>query len=167
MKFISLLASVCLAFSVDLEEPKRNFYFQTSEGDAVSGPLVPCENFKGKFDMESVVLSPYPIVSGEDLHVTATGNLLEKVVKGAKVVISVKFGKLTLFSMNVDLCEEAAKEGISCPMNVGQTVLKAGEFVPGIAPAGHYNLEFRVKNANGGDLACVAGKVEIIKKQKP
>jgi hypothetical protein len=165
MKYFAILASVCFAFSLDID-PKGSIYFTTRDGNVVSDPLTPCEDFDGKFDVESVVLTPYPIVSGAELQVAASGLLHQKVLEGAKVVISVKFGPFTLFSKTVDLCEEAAKNDVFCPIEVGQTILKAGQLVPSIAPAGSYNLEFRVKNPDGTNLACVAGKVAIIKKPK-
>lgn len=159
---LSVFASACFALSVD-----KDVYLSNTDGFAVSAnPLVACKGFKGQFVIESIDLNPYPIVSGGNLQVSAAGNLKERVVKGSKVVIAVKFGKVTIFSKTVDLCEEAAKNDISCPLEVGRTLLKAGQLVPSQAPAGAYDLEFRVKNANGNDLACIAGKVDIIKKGK-
>lgn len=57
------------------------------------------------------------------MTIAAEGTLLDRVEKGAKVNLEVKYGLITLISQTVDLCEELKKVDLSCPLEKGKMVL--------------------------------------------
>jgi hypothetical protein len=79
-----------------------------------------------------------PICSGKTLAITATGNVKEKIEKGAKMHLQVKYGLITLINQEVDLCEQSDKVNIECPVDKGTlTVVKDVELPKEIPPVSH------------------------------
>jgi hypothetical protein len=110
-------------------------------------PLLYCADPASyRLDIQSVDLTPNPPVAyvtahkcplfleqltnlyvaidrGRKLTIAAEGTLLDRVEKGAKVNLEVKYGLITLISQTVDLCEELKKVDLSCPLEKGKMVL--------------------------------------------
>ena len=61
--------------------------------------------------------------SGKTLNITATGDLKQKVEKGAKVHIEVKYGLIRILSTDIDLCEQAGQVDLECPVDKGELKL--------------------------------------------
>jgi hypothetical protein len=61
--------------------------------------------------------------SGAALSISAQGNLTEKIEKGAKVHIQVKYGIITLINQETDLCEQVGQVDLECPLDKGELKL--------------------------------------------
>jgi hypothetical protein len=87
-------------------------------GDFVS-PLSNCGD-SSKFDVKELVLTPYPVLSGENLNVYVKGNLKTDITDGAKIDIAIKKLGIQVVHENLDYCTETAKDNNPCPIKAGQ-----------------------------------------------
>jgi len=63
------------------------------------------------------------MASGKSLLIKATGTLNEPIEKGAYVLLTVKYGLITILNQSVDLCDQLHEVDLSCPLKKGQMTL--------------------------------------------
>lgn len=61
--------------------------------------------------------------SGKNLTITASGTLSKDVEEGTKVHLQVKYGLIRILNQEVDLCEQADKLNLKCPLKKGPMTL--------------------------------------------
>jgi hypothetical protein len=61
--------------------------------------------------------------SGEKLTIKASGNFKDKVEKGFKMHLQVKYGLITLINQEADGCDTIGKADLECPLDKGEMTL--------------------------------------------
>jgi hypothetical protein len=61
--------------------------------------------------------------SGEKLTIKASGNFKDKVEKGFKMHLQVKYGLITLINQEADGCDTIGKADLECPLDKGEMSL--------------------------------------------
>ncbi|RKP05156.1 hypothetical protein THASP1DRAFT_8277, partial [Thamnocephalis sphaerospora] len=93
-------------------------------------PFTLCDsNAKYAISPEEIRLNPYPVVSSRPLQVTLTGELKTTLEQGAFTRVTASFG-LFKQSMDLDVCAEAAKSNMTCPIAPGRHALTQTVDVP-------------------------------------
>ncbi|KAI8903851.1 ML domain-containing protein [Gorgonomyces haynaldii] len=110
--------------------------------------------------LDSVTVNPYPVVAGKPLSISASGLTTADIVNGAKLKVVVKLGPLPVYSKEKDVCSQP---GITCPIPAGQNTINVSQDIPDIVPAGNVNVEVTMTNADGAKIACLNGKIQIVK----
>lgn len=64
------------------------------------------------------------------MSITGSGNLTEKVEKGAKIHIQVKYGLITLINQEADLCDYADNVDLECPLDEGTLAISKDVDLP-------------------------------------
>ena len=67
---------------------------------------------------------------GKELKIQAVGTFSEKVEKGAKVFLSVKYGLIRIVNTEQDLCDQMEKIGKPCPLGPGQELITKSVDIP-------------------------------------
>jgi len=57
---------------------------------------------------------------GEKLTIKASGDIKEKIEKGFKMHLQVKYGIITLINQEADGCETIGKADLECPLEKGE-----------------------------------------------
>jgi hypothetical protein len=127
------------------------------------GTLQSCAEQRSSFNLNNVVLTPYPVQIGRQLVVTARGNLSKRIAKGAQVQVVGKLGILRIIDRKLDLCEEGAKVGKPCPVESGSVDLQVVQDIPKEAPQTTLNLEIKATNADGTPILCIRGDIQLRK----
>ncbi|KAJ5320000.1 hypothetical protein PENANT_c051G00492 [Penicillium antarcticum] len=134
--------------SLKTDEPKFPV-----EGD---NPLNYCADPASyRLEIESVDLTPNPPQAGQKLIISAEGTLLDRVEKGAKVNLEVKWGLITLISQTVDLCDELKNVDMACPLEKGKMVLTKEVELPKQIPPGSYSVLADVYNKDLKQVTCL------------
>lgn len=116
--------------NVDLDpNPPQAYVFPTAPA-SMSTASAPPPSFSRKphtarSSLPSLTETPantYPH-SGKSLNITATGLLSERVEKGAKAHLSVKYGLIKILTQEVDLCEQSKEVDEECPIQKGDLTL--------------------------------------------
>ncbi|MCJ1312790.1 Phosphatidylglycerol/phosphatidylinositol transfer protein [Agyrium rufum] len=69
--------------------------------------------------IEHVNLSPNPPTPGATLTIEAAGTFIEKVDRDAYVLLTVKYGLITLIKSKEDLCDQLQNVDTDCPVGPG------------------------------------------------
>ena len=72
--------------------------------------------------------------SGNTLNIAAVGIIHDVITAGAKVDITVKYGLITLLRESLDLCDNAGKVDLVCPVDTGKLVLNKSVDIPKEVP---------------------------------
>jgi hypothetical protein len=142
---------------------KSIFYAFLSLVAAQEGPIRNCGEASDPFQISSLSFSPYPIVAGKPVLVTSNGTSATKLAAGAKTKAVLKLGIVPIYREENDFCFGSAAAGSPCPFPAGKQTIKFIQYVPGIAPAGTFNLEVTVTSASGDRIVCFASKVKVVK----
>lgn len=117
---------------------------------AAPKPLPNCDN--QLLQIDRVVLSPNPLQPGQTLAIQASGTLLDKVEKGARVVLDLTTGLDTLWDKTVDLYDRI--RDMTSHLNMGTMAFEAPVALPkGILPR-KYFLEATVYIKDAGQATC-------------
>lgn len=111
--------------------------------------------------IKEIVLSPDPPKGGKALTITATGTNSAVVSPGAEVAVTAKVGFLTVLSTTLDLCSYAGEVGYPCPVAPGDMTVKFSVDIPSNVPKLGVNVKAVAKNADGAQLFCMSGKVQL------
>ncbi|QLG71943.1 hypothetical protein HG535_0C02950 [Zygotorulaspora mrakii] len=126
-------------------------------------PLFQCDTVeKQLLKIENIVLSPNPPIRGENLTISAVGELLETVDEGSYIDVEVRLGYIKLLSQTYDLCESLEEndvDGLTCPLSSGQYSLVKEVEVPAEVPPGKYVIVARAYSAGDDLITCVTGEV--------
>ena len=68
--------------------------------------------------------------SGQKLTIKATGNFKDKVEKGFKMHLQVKYGLITLINQEADGCDTIGKADLECPLDKGEMTLSKDVDLP-------------------------------------
>lgn len=70
------------------------------------------------------------LFSGQTLTIIASGTLDQTVKRGAKVLLMVKYGLITILNGEVDLCDQLKEVDLSCPLKKGDVSLTKSVDLP-------------------------------------
>lgn len=143
MKFLSLVASAAAVVIY------------------ASSPLKSCGSSADSFNLKSLDITPYPIVKGQNVTISAAGSLKAPIVDGSKIALSVKAGFIPLYSNTLDVCSNTAKQGYACPIAAGDHTIGTSQAIPDNVPAGSFDIKLVATNADNTQIACFAGTVKI------
>jgi len=128
--------------------------------------LIDCGTDEDAFKLNSIVATPYPPRSGENVTVEASGTVFIPILEGAFVDITVKLGVVKLLTKRVDICEQARNGGeLDCPLPEGEYHVKETFEIPGVAPLGRYTIQARgymSEESEEVDLACADVKLQLL-----
>ncbi|KAH9824494.1 phosphatidylglycerol/phosphatidylinositol transfer protein-like [Teratosphaeria destructans] len=126
-------------------------------------PLQHCEDPKDDIlDLKSVDLDPNPPKAGNTLKIAATGQLSKDVEEGAKIHLTIKYGLITIIRQEVDLCENAGKLDIECPLEKDEEVKLTKEVdLPSQIPPGKYTVVADVYTKSEEKVTCLTATVEF------
>lgn len=99
--------------------------------------------------------------SGKTLTIEAKGVLRERIEKGAKVLLVVKYGLITLIRQTADLCDQLVNVDMKCPLEKGDMILtKKVDLPKQIPPVCCNRLRIR---SSGSKLIhpCLQGKYSV------
>lgn len=127
-----------------------------------NSPVQRCDvSRKGLLDLTRLDLDPNPPVKGQRLHIYAEGEVHnEPVVDGAYVDVDIYYGFLHL-RQTFDICEEAGKAGIECPVEKGPLLVNTTADIPAQFASGRYMAEGRAYNADGKFITCLSGTIVL------
>ncbi|KAL9122750.1 MAG: hypothetical protein Q9187_000689 [Circinaria calcarea] len=115
--------------------------------------------------IDYVDLSPNPPSPGKKLTIEASGTFSEKIEKGAYVVLTVKYGLITLVHQMEDLCEQLQNVDKKCPIGPGSVKITKDVDIPAQIPPGKYtttaDVYTGVKTKDGKDkkITCLTATV--------
>ncbi|KOH00314.1 sterol transporter [Saccharomyces eubayanus] len=126
-------------------------------------PLYQCDvSDKQLLEIKEIDLSPNPPVRGQNLTITANGEVFETIEEGSYVEVEVRLGYIRLLSQTFDLCqtlEDNDIEGLSCPIEPGSYDVKKLVEIPGEVPPGRYVVLARAYTESDDLITCVTGEV--------
>ncbi|CAB4253208.1 similar to Saccharomyces cerevisiae YDL046W NPC2 Functional homolog of human NPC2/He1 [Maudiozyma barnettii] len=135
----------------------------TTKPIAGESPLLLCDlEEKQLLDISAVVLSPNPPERGNELLITATGEVKTTIKEGAYVDVEVRLGYIKLLTQTFDLCEvlkENDVNGLTCPVKPGVYDLKKKVEIPDEVPPGKYTILARAYTIDNDLLTCITGEV--------
>ena len=123
-----------------------------------------CGTAEDLLDIQQLTYAPLVPVRGEALTVTAQGNLKEQLTSGTKVNLVVKWGFVRVPVPPVDVCGELSKlpdAPATCPLQPGPVSLTQSFVLPAQIPDGDYDVNIRIKNQDGRQVACVQVKLDF------
>lgn len=127
-------------------------------------PLQVCNSNEFQLlDLEKVLLDPIPPVRGENLTISAIGNLNTEIVAGAYVDIVVTWGYVQLIKQTYDLCEELPNVDMECPLKKGHYELTKEVEIPEQVPPGKYTVIAKAYTEDDELITCLTGSVEFPK----
>lgn len=126
-------------------------------------PLYQCDILdKQLVEIKEVNLDPNPPVRGENLTISANGEVFETIEEGAYIDVEVRLGYIRLLSQTFDLCETLEDndiEGLSCPIEPGEYNIKKIVEIPGEVPPGKYVVVERAYTEKDDLITCLTGEV--------
>lgn len=117
---------------------------------------------KQLLDLENLVLSPNPPIRGENLTISAVGELFDTVDEGSYIDVEVRLGYIKLLSQTYDLCETLEEndiDGLTCPLKAGEYSLIKEVQIPAEVPPGKYVVVARAYTAGDELISCLTGEV--------
>lgn len=127
-------------------------------------PLQHCQDPEGDIlELEEVDLDPNPPSPGKTLTITATGKLNQKVEKGAKIHLQVKYGLITIIKQTADLCDTIKNVDLKCPLDKGDIEIEKDVDLPKQIPPGKYNVIADVYTKDEDKITCLTASVEFKK----
>jgi len=109
--------------------------------------------------IDKVDLSPNPPKPGEKLSIKASGTLKDKVEKGFKMHLQVKYGLITLINQQADGCDTIGKADLECPLEKGDMDLTKDVDLPREIPPGQYTVLADVYTETGDKITCLTAKI--------
>ncbi|KAH7072582.1 ML domain-containing protein [Paraphoma chrysanthemicola] len=123
-------------------------------------PLYFCGDPKDDIaQIENVDLDPNPPKPGEKLSISAKGSLKDKVEKGFKMHLQVKYGLITLINQEADGCDTIGKADLECPLDKGDMKLTKDVDLPREIPPGTYTVLADVYTEDGDKITCLTAKI--------
>ncbi|KAH8729129.1 ML domain-containing protein [Phaeosphaeriaceae sp. PMI808] len=109
--------------------------------------------------IEKVDLDPNPPKPGAKLSIKATGDFKDKVEKGFKMHLQVKYGLITLINQETDGCDTIGKADLECPLDKGEMSLTKDVDLPREIPPGTYTVLADVYTEDGVKITCLNAKI--------
>ncbi|KAI9598119.1 ML domain-containing protein [Syncephalis fuscata] len=118
-------------------------------------------NAKYAIAADSIKLSPYPIVSGKPIDILLSGTVNTVIQKGAMTRVAVKVGFFTK-KIDIDICEQAGRSGLSCPIQPGKHAITLNMDVPWSPVGGiEVGMTSTVQNGDSSTLFCFKSTVRL------
>ncbi|KAJ3318982.1 Phosphatidylglycerol/phosphatidylinositol transfer protein [Blyttiomyces sp. JEL0837] len=111
--------------------------------------------------LDTLTFAPDPPSRGNDVTLTAIGDLKEEIVEGARLKVVVKIGPIKVLDREMDLCAQLEHVGKSCPVPKGETVISSTFGIPAEAPPGRYTASLTLLTNDWRDIACVKANVRL------
>jgi len=169
MKLFSALPLVTLLAA---SASAANFFsvasLQAPISGADAGPKVPGESplqhcsstDEDVLEIEKVDLVPNPPVPGQTLTIEASGILKDVIATGAKVRVTVKYGKyVTILNQEFDLCDQMGEVDQECPLDEGRMIIKKAVDIPAQVPPGTYNVQAMAYTVDERPITCLLASV--------
>jgi len=119
-------------------------------------PLIYCADPSPNIlEIQSVDLTPNPPRAGETLTIEAKGIFHERVEKGAKVLLQVKYGLIYLINQEADLCDQITNVGMECPLEKGEMTITKEVDLPAEIPPGQYDVLADVYTKDKVKITCL------------
>jgi len=119
------------------------------------------DNVPYLLDIDYIVLSPNPPLSGHSLTVNASGYLKETIEDGAYVNVIVKYGLITLIKTTIDLCEKVQDIDVKCPIQKGPVSIYKTVDIPKAVPPGTYTARAHAFTNEDLEITCLAATVQF------
>ncbi|KAI9761112.1 MAG: H(+)-transporting V1 sector ATPase subunit F [Chaenotheca gracillima] len=162
----SVVASKTMGSLADPDKQAALGSIQLEDSADVPGdsPIAHCtsETSEDLLTIEKVDLAPNPPKAGTILTIKASGVFKEKIEKGAKVHLQVKYRTyIKLVDTEADLCETMENVDLKCPLEKGRTVITKDVELPKQIPPGDYDVRADVYTKDGRKITCLTAKVEF------
>ncbi|GMM50670.1 sterol transporter [Starmerella bacillaris] len=112
-------------------------------------------------EIDNIYLDPYPPIPGENITITASGNLLVDVYDGAYVDVVVTYGFIILVNKRYDLCELLPEVSMECPVSKGKLSIVKTVEIPEEVPPGEYSVQAQAYTADDVLLSCLEASVDL------
>ncbi|KAL8812773.1 MAG: hypothetical protein Q9200_000782 [Gallowayella weberi] len=166
MKLLPSLAPLFLSSLV----ASKSFLFGSNEQHALvddslsvpgDNPLKFCTDPTAySLTIHNVDLDPNPPEKGKALSIKAIGNFTEKVEQDAYILLSVKYGLITLINTKADLCEQMKQVDESCPLQ-GPKHFTKDVTLPKEIPRGSYTVLADVYTKDNEKITCLKATVHF------
>ncbi|KAI8917754.1 ML domain-containing protein [Powellomyces hirtus] len=115
----------------------------------------------GFLTLTGAEIVPLPVVAGQNVTISLQGTTDRDIVQGAKAVVKVGLiPGFPLYTFDLDICEQAPKQGLACPIAPGAQSISATREVPAV-PAGTYSVTIDATNGDGEAITCVQGSLPV------
>jgi len=122
-----------------------------------------CGNPTDIVQLRSLEISPDPPKPGQNLTVTASGTVTQKIEDGAWAHVVVKLGLIKLLDKDIDTCEEAenANMEIRCPVEPGDYTLTQTVELPKEIPPAKFVIDVSAYTVDDRDMLCLKLNVDF------
>jgi hypothetical protein len=168
MKLPTTLSTLAL---LSASASASNFFQQASgsyqypleaAGSHVPGesPLEYCSETEGHvLTIEKVDLTPNPPVPGTTLIIQGSGVTHDVIDHGSYCEVTVKYGLITLIRQNIDLCDNADKVDLECPVDQGKVLINKTVDIPSQIPNGKYTVTANCMTPDDRPITCLTGTI--------
>ncbi|KND03377.1 uncharacterized protein SPPG_02421 [Spizellomyces punctatus DAOM BR117] len=130
---------------------------------APTNGLTVCPNTAGSLTVDSLSVTPQPLIAGKNVTITASGTVGEVITDGAKAVLTLSLGIIPVRREEINICESSAEAGLPCPIPVGPNKISFIRTVPDAVPAGTFQMRVDATNADGKRIVCFNGPLTVAK----
>jgi len=113
-----------------------------------------CGGPQDHLQISNVEISPDPPQIGENLTVTATGNL-DETVTGGIIEVSLQYSGITILNTNLSLCS-AIVPFLQCPIAQGPVSISITQYIPSEVIPGSYTGQVNIYDQNESPVACIS-----------
>jgi hypothetical protein len=112
--------------------------------------------------VSALSISPFPPSIKVPLTIISTGDLKTTITKGAKIVVDAYLSTMKVASNTYDVCEEAAKSGLACPIMPGLRTLSNTIPLPdNIPPFTSIRVHAVMYIGDGSEVNCLESRVKF------
>ncbi|KAG4304824.1 hypothetical protein PORY_001877 [Pneumocystis oryctolagi] len=105
-------------------------------------------------DLERLKIIPDPPIRGKEVTIEASGTLKEDILLGSYALLKAKYEFIPLISVKEDLCEQAKRIDIRCPIRKGYFSVNQTFFIPKNIIPGKYIVLSDVMTEKNQRIAC-------------
>jgi len=109
--------------------------------------------------IDHVNLDPNPPKPGTVLSIEAKGSFTEDIEEGAYVLLTVKYGLITLIKQQEDLCSQMENVDKECPLEKGDVTITKEVELPSAIPPGKYTVLADVFTFDDRRITCLEATV--------
>lgn len=114
-----------------------------------------CPGWPNTLALSSLLLDPYPPSIKAPVTIIAKGTLATTLQPGAKMTVTQTLGTLPVSQSNLDLCAEARRSGMTCPIAPGMHEFKwSFPVATNTPPFVTIKVHVEAYNGDGSKLLC-------------
>ncbi|TQS34927.1 hypothetical protein Golomagni_04670 [Golovinomyces magnicellulatus] len=98
---------------------------------------------------------------GQTLSFDLVGQLLEDVREGAYIIVTIKLGVIQILRKTFDLCENASRANVTCPIEKGPIKFHSEIEIPETVPPAEFHLEAVVYSNYDEDIFCLRSTINF------